>query len=406
MSNNVLFITYDGLTDQLGQSQILPYINGLIGRGFRFSILSFEKKNGLYSIEEISHKLEKLGIKWYPQQYTKNPPVLSTVIDVKRLLWESERIAKENNINLVHCRSYIPALAGLKLKTKYGIKFLFDMRGFWADERVDGGLWNLNNPVYSLIYKYFKRKEQAFLQNADHVISLTENGANEMKTWENSKSFAPVSIIPCSVDVTAFSPQTINLTDVKKLKNELEITKDDKILLYLGSVGTWYMLSEMLSFFEILIEKDSSWKFLFLTREKDLVEKEVREMGLDSSMVIITESQRDSMPTYISLADWGLFFIKPSYSKKSSSPTKQGELMSMGLPIITNAGVGDTDTIVKRFNSGIIVPTTQIKDLDEGVSEMLKGEFDKENIKLGAKSFFSLEKAIETYAKVYSQILS
>ena len=406
MSHNILFITYDGLTDQLGQSQILPYIKGLIEKGFRFSILSFEKNNGLYSKKDISNKLDGLGIKWHPQQYTKNPPVISTLIDVKRLLKESERIVEEDKISLVHCRSYIPALAGLKLKEKFGVKFLFDMRGFWADERVDGGLWNLRNPIYSLVYKYFKKKEQAFLQKADHVISLTENGANEMKTWKDSNSFSPISIIPCSVDVKEFSPEKVDIIEEKKLRTELGIADDENVLLYLGSVGTWYMLEEMLSFFKILIDKQPNWKFLFLTREKTLVESQIKIMSIDSSKVIITESQRESMPLYISLADWGLFFIKPTYSKKSSSPTKQGELMSMGLPIVTNAGVGDTDTIVTRFNSGIIVPTTRKEDLAFGVTEMLNSEFDNENIRVGAKSFFSLENAIETYNRVYNQIVN
>lgn len=401
-----MFISYDGLTDQLGQSQIMPYIEGLTNNGLNFSILSFEKKHGLYSTKEIELKLEAFGIKWYPQHYTKNPPIISTLIDMKRLLKESERIVKEDKISLVHCRSYIPALAGLKLKRKHGTKFLFDMRGFWADERVDGGLWNLNNPIYSLVYNYFKKKEQEFLLNADHVVSLTQNGANEMKSWKSSKSFAPISIIPCSVDVNTFSPEKVSSRDIKSLQENLGIDEGEKILLYLGSVGTWYMLEEMLLFFQILIEKDQDWKFLFLTREKELVESQVRKMGLDSSKIVITESQRDSIPKYILLSDWGLFFIKPSYSKKSSSPTKQGEIMSMGLPIVTNAGVGDTDAIVTRFKSGIIVPTTQKETLAIGVSEMLNSKFEKENIRNGAISYFSLEKAIDMYSKIYNQILN
>ncbi len=30
------------------------------------------------------------------------------------------------------------AEVGLSLKEKFGVKFLFDMRGFWADEKADG----------------------------------------------------------------------------------------------------------------------------------------------------------------------------------------------------------------------------------------------------------------------------
>ena len=33
MSSRVLYISYDGMTDALGQSQVLPYLCGLAQRG-------------------------------------------------------------------------------------------------------------------------------------------------------------------------------------------------------------------------------------------------------------------------------------------------------------------------------------------------------------------------------------
>ena len=43
MSNKNLFITYDGLLDPLGQSQILPYLK-IIAKEYPINVLSFEKK--------------------------------------------------------------------------------------------------------------------------------------------------------------------------------------------------------------------------------------------------------------------------------------------------------------------------------------------------------------------------
>ena len=37
-----LYLSYDGLTDPLGQSQVLPYIMGLGDKGFRFAIITFK----------------------------------------------------------------------------------------------------------------------------------------------------------------------------------------------------------------------------------------------------------------------------------------------------------------------------------------------------------------------------
>ena len=42
MNKNVLYISYDGMTDPLGQSQVLPYLSGLSKEGYSFHLISFE----------------------------------------------------------------------------------------------------------------------------------------------------------------------------------------------------------------------------------------------------------------------------------------------------------------------------------------------------------------------------
>merc|ERR1712224_622268 len=98
----------------------------------------------------------------------------ATVWDVLKMRRVSNRLHKKHRLSMVHCRSYISALVGLSFKRKKGVPFLFDMRGFWADERVDGGLWNLENPIFNLVYNYFKKKEINFFRESDHIISLTK----------------------------------------------------------------------------------------------------------------------------------------------------------------------------------------------------------------------------------------
>ncbi len=39
----VLFISYNGMLDPLGQSQVIPYLRELAGQGVKYSLLSFER---------------------------------------------------------------------------------------------------------------------------------------------------------------------------------------------------------------------------------------------------------------------------------------------------------------------------------------------------------------------------
>ena len=152
MPKKILYITYDGLTDPLGQSQILPYLEGLSLNGYQFTILSFEKKNRFKEGKDfIEKRCADSGISWVPLIFTVNPPLLSKFYDAFRMRNKAVALHKQKGFDLVHCRSYIAADVGLYLKQKFGVKFFFDMRGFWADEKKDGGSWNMDHPVFKIL---------------------------------------------------------------------------------------------------------------------------------------------------------------------------------------------------------------------------------------------------------------
>ena len=45
----VLFISYNGMLDPLGQSQVIPYLRELAKRGVRFTLLSFERAESFHA---------------------------------------------------------------------------------------------------------------------------------------------------------------------------------------------------------------------------------------------------------------------------------------------------------------------------------------------------------------------
>ena len=69
---NILYLSYDGMTDPLGQSQVLPYLVGLSKKGFQFTLISFEKPDRYF---QEKSKIEALciehNIDWRPLLYTK-----------------------------------------------------------------------------------------------------------------------------------------------------------------------------------------------------------------------------------------------------------------------------------------------------------------------------------------------
>jgi hypothetical protein len=218
----VLYLSYDGMTDPLGQSQVLPYLAGLSKKGYRFTLVSFEKQEKLEKGKAIVEKIcADNAIDWQPLLYTKKPPVLSTLKDIIALRKKIKTLYQQKKFELVHCRSYITMLAGEWMKKKWNVKLVFDMRGFYADERVDGKLWNLNNPVFKFIYRYFKKKEKQFLGFADYTISLTTHAKQEIHSWTGiTNQPVPIQIIPCCVDLELFESRKNKCFWNRCLKNK------------------------------------------------------------------------------------------------------------------------------------------------------------------------------------------
>ena len=402
----VLYLSYDGMTDPLGQSQVLPYLLGLSRNGYQFVLISFEKPE---RFERNKAAIEKIcnenNIEWHPLIYTKTPPVFSTLKDIRALKSKIKELHPANGFDIVHCRSYITALAGLWMKRKWGVKFIFDMRGFWADERIDGGLWNLKNPLFKYVYRFFKKREKEFLLRADHTISLTGSAKKEIESRDKKKKFAPIEVIPCCADLELFDPAVITIAQTEQLKEQLNIKQGQKVISYIGSIGTWYLLSEMLDFFKAFLQECKDAVFLFITKDdRQMIEKAVREKKIPLSAVCIVAGERAQMPLLISASDYSLFFIKPSYSKKASSPTKQGEIMAMGIPVICNDKVGDTSAIVEKYHSGVVVKEFSEEAYKKAIQQLLHTDFDKAAIRQGAEDFYSLERGVEKYNGVYEKI--
>jgi glycosyltransferase involved in cell wall biosynthesis len=394
------------MTDPLGQSQVIPYLLGLKKLGNEILLISCEKSDRFKTHgNQLRNILEAGNIMWFPLQYTSRPPVISTVIDIFNLRKTAFDLIRKHSIEIVHCRSYISALVGQAAKKKFGCHFIFDMRGFWADERVDGGIWNLSNPLFKQIYHFFKRKERQFLLESDQVISLTQLAKKEIHSWKGFEH-VPISVIPCCADLNHFTRESISSEQQAALRSALNIHPTDFVISYLGSVGTWYMLDEMLRFYKLLLERKPGALFLFITGDNpQIILEAAQKQGLDPAMIIIHAASRAEVPILASLSTVSIFFIRQAYSKKASSPTKMGELMALGIPLICNENVGDVGDILRDGGNGLLV-----NEFNDGQYKKVLDQLDQLLLKDPqstiecANRYYSLDRGIELYQSVYKKL--
>lgn len=371
-------------------------------------LISCEKEQVYHQNKEyIQQLLDKSNITWIPLNYTKNPPVVSTLLDVMKMRKAAKKLHKTEGIDMVHTRAGVPALVGLWMKKKMGVKFMNDIREFYADSRVEGGMWNKSNPVYRTIYNFFAKQESEQVKQSDGIVCLTYAAEKIIKTWPEYKTSIPLEVIPCSADLELFDYSKIDGKEKAALKAELKINDDDFVISYLGSIGGWYLTAEMLQFCKLLSKRIPAAKFLFISPHRhEEIKAIAAEYEIPADKVLVKKASRVQVPAMLSLSSYSIFFIKPCYSKQSSSPTKHGEIMAMGIPVITNGGVGDVAEIVETTNSGIVINEFTDEMFESAITEVESHKnYDAASIRAGAQKWYSLENAIEKYTRIYKAIL-
>jgi len=403
----VLYITYDGLTDDIGQSQILPYLNGCADAGHSLTIISFEKRERFAASGEcVLRSCERRGMNWQPQRFRSNPPLLSKWLDVRTMLKAAERAASETKFDLVHARSYPAASVGLSLKRQSGLKLLFDMRGFWPDQRREGGRWRPGSPIGELLFRSWKSKEVQILAAADHVITLTEQAKSIVEAW--GRGSAPISVVPCCADFNVY--RVARESDRLNARRELGISDGAPVIGYLGSLGTVYRLHDHLRLFVALRQQIATATMLFVSRSDAasiLSVAKLHSLEIGPHDLRVVSGSRDEVSQWISAMDVGTCFCTPSFSSAGISATKLAEYLACGVPVIGNRHVGDTERILGEVNGGSLVSDfsdRSIKSATEALIHLLGT--DRQALRERARPLLDLPRAISAYNSIYDEIAS
>jgi hypothetical protein len=137
---SILYITYDGVMEPVGSSQVLAYLKRLSEHGMRFILISFEKGpcfNDTAGRRDLKATLQKHGIEWHALRFHKRARIIATVYDILRGAGKGIALARKHTVEIVHARSYVAGIMAQAVSALTKVPFVFDMRGFWADERVD-----------------------------------------------------------------------------------------------------------------------------------------------------------------------------------------------------------------------------------------------------------------------------
>lgn len=340
-----LYVSYLGLSDPLVQTQVVAYLEGLAQRGHTVHLLTFEPARlSRARRRELRSQLSARGIAWNGLRYHKRPSLPATLFDIAVGTIMCAYLVRHHRLEAIHARSHVPAAMALLARPLARFALIFDIRGLMAEEYEDAGRWRRGSAPWRLA----KLVERKAITAAVAIIVLTERARRLLFPGGDPR----VHVIPCCADVEQIERGRVRRDEIRR---ELGI-EDRLVLVYLGKFTGWYMEREMVEFFELARRVLPGLYFLILTQsDVTPIVDELGRAGIGGQDYTITSVPPAAVGGYLAAADAAISFIRPSFSKLSSSPTKVGEYLAAGLPIVTGRGIGDVDSLLSQFRVGILL---------------------------------------------------
>jgi glycosyltransferase involved in cell wall biosynthesis len=152
-----------------------------------------------------------------------------------------------------------------------------------------------------------------------------------------------VHVIPCCADLAGIERGSANAASVRRRLG----LEDRAVMVYVGKFPSWSMPGEMADLFELARDVRPDLHFLIITQEApDAIRENLLRAGADPGSFTITSAPHDQVAGYLAASQFAITFIRPARSTIGQSPTKLGEYLGAGLPVLYSAGIGDLDDLM------------------------------------------------------------
>ncbi|MDB9715936.1 glycosyltransferase [Amylibacter sp.] len=390
-----LYLTRNGLLEPLGQSQVKSYLKG-VSQDYQITLITFEKPEDMANIQAMvkaKADCEAHGIDWRPKSFRRSPKLVAPAWSMFEMFWSAYKAARAGDAQLIHARSYLPAAAAWAVNRVTGTPFIFDMRALWPEELITAGRLQRG----FIVHKVLTHLEKVCLRDAAAVVSLTNAAVEYLRDqYPTELQRQRIAVIPTCADLQRFK----------------QSDKPPSERVY-GCVGTllsgWFLLDWLAAFFNTVAQKDPEARFEVITR--DDAETVRAALDIDGNLcdrLSIFPSASESVHEALQKQSTSVMFFTDGTSKLGSAPTRLGEALGCGVPVVANEGVGDVADIIRQNNIGVIVKDGSEASMALALDELgtLRSDPDlPSRCRKAAEEVFSLEAGTKAYRKLYADIL-
>lgn len=401
---STIYMSYDGMLEPLGQSQVIAYLTPL-AKDFAIHLFSFEKPKDSERGEDMARlraQLEQAGITWHPQRYHKRPKVVSTIYDMLRAAIMAAVVARRYKARVFHARSLLSAVMLLPALAIARGRLIFDIRGFWTDERVEGGIIKTGSPIERTL----RWLEQAVFRRADHIVTLTHASVDRLREDPRfGHPTAPITVIPTCADLDLFTPGPKDNEPVAVGAGMAA----PFVVGYVGQIGAWYRFDEMIELYKAFERRLPGARMLIINRsQQDEVRQALRAAGVAENRYEVAAAGRADVARQVRRMDVGVVLMIDAFSNFARAPTKLAEYLGCGVPCVGDPQVGDLHMILDGERVGMTMADHSPAERERAVDAILSLRTDpalSERCVESAHRHFSLADGVVRYRGIYRTLL-
>ncbi|MDJ0773835.1 MAG: glycosyltransferase [Mastigocoleus sp. MO_167.B18] len=249
-------------------------------------------------------------------------------------------------VQIIHAQNHIAGLYAIFTKLVARKLIVLDVHGVRFAERVYGKRKQLGDYLWVDKIAYFL--EEWILKKYDGLIFVS----HAMSKFYRCTSSNNYAVVPCCVDTDKFKIyDTYNVL----LNDELHIS-ERFIVTYNGTFfTTWQEPNDIVEIFNEIKSKIPHAFLLILSGDDSKkIKKFILNKGILEKDVGVYSLKHDSVPQWLSISNLGLLIRRKSVVNTVASPTKFGEYLSCGVPVVISENVGDFSQIVSEQDIGLI----------------------------------------------------
>lgn len=356
----LLYVTWDGPTHNYLEGLFFPIFAKLRAHGVSTHVLQFSWD--LPSFEaQVTAAAKAFGVGYEAHAVPRRPIQAATALAISTGAVQLVRSVRRTKADVVMPRAHIPGAMALLAAPLMRTGLVWDSDGLMPDERVDFGGWSTTG----VNYRALRAVERSLLTRADAVLTRTEAGRAVLAERQTARRFV---VVPNGKNADEFRPATTEERTI--VRASLSLAPDAPLLIYVGSIGPQYRPREMARLFAEVHRRRPDAHLLALTGAHAQMADALRAAQLPSSSWTTRRVPASEVASLVRAADAGISFREPSLSMRAVCPIKIVEYLLSGVPVLSNAGVGDLDVLFARSRAGHLAP-----DFSPAALRALAGSF-------------------------------